>query len=373
MVQPNNDSLRELPDNIGKSNSGDIPLIEYNPDGNQLQSIVSFGETDDTVIVGDEYFQAQKELEFQLVDTQVLPSSLPRESQDYVGGAERVLGTGIGFRTVGGYLTPEVGLKVYVTEKTKSASASSLSSIPSQIRNLPVDVEQVGEVTSYLYNQRYQRSFNCGVSIGNLVETGTLGCLVQLENGKLCLLSNNHVIANLNRSKIGDPILQPGPQDSGQNPQDSIGILEDFVTLNFTGNNKVDAAVAWTTLRSVKPNHVTYTLNPTPLQPRLGMTVVKNGRTTQATIGTITELGINILVNYPTGSANFVNQIGIRGIGNNVFSRRGDSGSLIVSTNSKQPVALLFAGMNNDTLTLANPINEVMSALKIRRFIDRLE
>lgn len=134
---------------------------------------------------------------------------MPAESQDYIGGAERVLGTGIGFRTVGGYLTPEIGLKVYVTEKTKSANASSLSSISSKVRDLPVDIEQVGEVTSYLYNQRYQRSFNCGVSIGNSVDTGTLGCLVQLENGKLCLLSNNHVIANLNRGKIGSSILQP--------------------------------------------------------------------------------------------------------------------------------------------------------------------
>ncbi|MDB9391091.1 hypothetical protein PN432_09080, partial [Microcystis aeruginosa CS-579] len=64
---------------------------------------------------------------------------------------------------------------------------------------------------------------------------------------------------------------------------------------------------------------------------------------------------------YPCGAAQFRNQIGIRGIGGNPFSRGGDSGSLIVTANSNQPVALLFAGRTDNSLTFANPIEIVNS------------
>lgn len=378
MTQTPNDpsrssSISELPENLSDSIPEERPLIEYNPDApEEGQSAMAFAETADTVILGKDYFDAQEELESQLRNIRAFPSSLPEETQDYVGGGEQVLGTGLGFRNIRGYLTPEIGLKVYVTEKTLGASASSLSAIPPQVRNIPVDVEQVGEAIPHLYKQRYQRAVNCGVSIGDQIDTGTLGCLVELNNGKLCLLSNNHVIANLNNGKIGDSIIQPGLRDLGRDTQDRIAVLEKFVPIDFSGQNTVDAAVAWTAFRLVKPSHVTYTLNPVPLQPRLGMTVVKNGRTTQSTIGTITDTNINITVGYRTGAAKFRNQIGIRGIGSSVFSRGGDSGSLIVTANTKQPVALLFAGMNDDLVTLANPINSVMSALDIRRFVNRI-
>jgi hypothetical protein len=92
------------------------------------------------------------------------------------------------------------------------------------------------------------------------------------------------------------------------------------------------------------------------------MTVKKNGRTTQATVGRITDINVNISVGgYPCGAAQFRNQIGIPGIGGNPFSRGGDSGSLIVTANSNQPVALLFAGRTDNSLTFANPIEIVNS------------
>jgi len=44
------------------------------------------------------------------------------------------------------------------------------------------------------------------------------------------------------------------------------------------------------------------------------------------------------------------------------FSASGDSGSLIVNSQTAQPVALLFAG--NSTTTVGNPIQPVLAALK---------
>jgi hypothetical protein len=58
------------------------------------------------------------------------------------------------------------------------------------------------------------------------------------------MLSNNHVLANENRGKKGDDILQPGIIDDGQNPTDGVATLADFVRFKRLGANLVDAATA---------------------------------------------------------------------------------------------------------------------------------
>jgi hypothetical protein len=190
-----------------------------------------------------------------------------------------------------------------------------------------------------------------------------------LNNNKLCLLSNNHVIANENDANIGDAIIQPGNAEPAPAPDQLIGRLENFIPIQATGN-LVDAAVAWSSFSRVSPRHVTYSLNPTPVGATIGLTVLKNGRTTQSTVGVVTDLGVNIIVGYdpfPAG-AEMRDQIAIRGI-NGPFSKPGDSGSLIVTVGSKQPIALLFAGSNDNRVTFANPIATVMSVLGINRFV----
>ncbi len=101
------------------------------------------------------------------------------------------------------------------------------------------------------------------------------------------------------------------------------------------------------------------------------MATMKNGRTTQATMGTITDLSARINVAYHDGVATFRDQIGIRGVGG-VFSRGGDSGSLIVTLRTGQPVCLLYAGRRDNSVTFANPIADVMQQLNIDRFLDRV-
>ncbi len=61
-------------------------------------------------------------------------------------------------------------------------------------------------------------------------------------------------------------------------------------------------------------------------------------------------------------------QIGIRGV-HGPFSMPGDSGSLIVAAGTKQPVALLFAGSSDNSMTFANDIQAVKSAMGIERFV----
>ncbi len=98
------------------------------------------------------------------------------------------------------------------------------------------------------------------------------------------------------------------------------------------------------------------------------MSVMKNGRTTQATQGVIPGVAVNdVRVAFDDGIAIFNNQIIIRPIGSGPFGQGGDSGSVIVSVGTRQPVGLLFAG--STTHTIANPIASVISELGIRRFL----
>src|SRR5207253_2932602 len=115
-------------------------------------------------------------------------------------------------------------------------------------------IEAVGEFTER------QRPAEGGSSVGHFAITaGTLGCLCVVD-GNLCILSNNHVLANVNRGKRGDAILQPGRVDGGTSA-DKIAELQDFVKINFNSSNKVDCAVALTSFDLASPEHKVFIID----------------------------------------------------------------------------------------------------------------
>jgi hypothetical protein len=104
--------------------------------------------------------------------------------------------------------------------------------------------------------------------------------------------------------------------------------------------------------------------SPTIIEPVIGASVRKSGRTTGLTTGTINTINTSINVGYTScGTARFVGQIIITP---GSFSAAGDSGSPILrnvwdSAGRRRPVGLLFAG--SSTLTVANRIGDVLGAL----------
>ena len=205
----------------------------------------------------------------------------------------------------------------------------------------------------------------CGVSIGHFnITAGTLGCLVDIA-GERHILSNNHVLADSNGGTAADDILQPGPADgTSSNPARRIGGLADYEPIDFTGDNRIDAAVAsLDDNASVTPDIMTLGLaSSSPVAPILGAPVAKHGRTTGLTFGNIVDVSFDGYVNFGTQLQPrlvwFENQIGIQG-DTTRFSGGGDSGSLVVDRPGSHPVGLLFAG--DDTQTLANPIDLVLN------------
>ena len=113
-----------------------------------------------------------------------------------------------------------------------------------------VDVRYIGRVakraTGVPWHQDRNRPLRIGGSVGHFkVTAGTLGGFVRSRGKKdVLILSNNHVLANENRSKIGDAVLQPGSIDGGRRPDDRVATLHKFVKLTKTKANVIDCAIA---------------------------------------------------------------------------------------------------------------------------------
>ncbi|MEQ1953172.1 hypothetical protein [Mesorhizobium sp. CN2-181] len=228
----------------------------------------------------------------------------------------------------------------------------------------------------------------CSVSPTTVTYAGTLGCFCRDNaTGEICILSNNHVLADVNRVPLGTTVKQQGALDGGTSGPDDIAELLRFVHIQFGGMpNSVDAAIAKVTAHGRQEDRAGIFDNSTPsaqvatfrpgtaVTASPGMTVQKTGRTTCHTIGRVRTVNVNnYLVNMGAGLgvARFDGQITIdMNMPDKLpFSRSGDSGSIIVDQQGN-PVALLFAGSKsggagNLGITGANPISNVMAQLGI--------
>ena len=91
------------------------------------------------------------------------------------------------------------------------------------------------------------------------------------------------------------------------------------------------------------------------------LAVQKYGRTTGLTKGTITGINVIISVDYNPGTTIFTDQIEISAIGKGAFIKSGDSGSLLVTDPTAQPVGLIFAGDRRGKIGFANRIDLVLN------------
>lgn len=355
-------------------------------------------------------------------------TSIHERHKNSIYSNQNIRGSGIGRRKSDN----KTVIKVY-------SSNRDTGNIPISVDGMPVEVEYVGEITALRTKKpprninnrrkplahsvrndssipsydiqagsidrrdRFDRPVPIGISVGHSdVSAGTLGCRVS-QGCHLFVLSNNHVLANQNDAEIGDPIIQPGSFDGGNAPADTIGLLYDYVPLNFTTScnvntcNRVDAAIAEVTGAYVI-NATTSDGYGTPrdetIEPYVGMKVMKYGRTTGLSYGYIDSLNAIVDVNFGTTSntnyARFVSQIIIKPADDasySDFSAGGDSGSLIVAADAnypapdcvndpapctwdypplgdeRKPVGLLFAGGGG--ITVANDISDVLGAFDI--------
>jgi hypothetical protein len=212
---------------------------------------------------------------------------------------------------------------------------------------------------------------------GNFCCSGTLGSLV-VRAAKNYVLSNNHVLARRDQAALGEHITQPGLVDTNCTAGTEVATLSQFIKLR-TGTHPADAAIAQIVANKVDTTGTVLQFGSvsggladsappanTTVAPAVAMPVAKSGRTSGLSCSKITLTNVNVTVGYETGcnggtpfNVNYTNQIDIESVS---FGAPGDSGSLIVDALTAQPVGLLYAG--SDTDTIANPINTVLANLK---------
>ena len=232
---------------------------------------------------------------------------------------------------------------------------------------------------------------NTNDSSGNFCCSGTLGSLV-VRGGTYYILSNNHVMAlsdggnAVSTGNTGDAITQPGLIEvncvsASTRP---VANLSAFFNLQTGPIPKIDAAIAQVASGAVDTSGDILLLGsslnngvPNPGAPAAGTgltpaqaiagphngAVAKSGRTTGLTCSTILGTSVASSVGYYAhcGDANAaftVNYTDLVSVSGGDFSASGDSGSLIVTQDTAEAVALLFAG--SDTDSVGNPITDVL-------------
>jgi hypothetical protein len=312
-------------------------------------------------------------------------------------GKRNVVGVGLGYKISHGVNTGELGLIVSVTHKADVSALAAKDVVPQALNGIKTDVVVTGKFYAQDSNTdpkgRWRPVVPPGVSIGHPgVTAGTFGCLVRRGN-EVFILSNNHVLADVNAGKAGDPILQPGVADGGT-ADDHIAKLADYVpidfgtsepecsivdlitkTLNYVagafgsshqlqavkktpGVNRVDAALAWPLSPDLVKNEILNIGVPAGVGAvTLGLDVQKMGRTTGHTTGKVTQIDATVQIDYDGLTGLYSGQIIA-----SPMSQGGDSGSAVLDMD-KRVVGLLFAG--SDAATIINPIDEVFSALNV--------
>lgn len=283
-----------------------------------------------------------------------------------------VMGVGIGPKMRDGKPTGDLSVHVYVEYKIERAALPKDMLLPTQVESVPVDVIESGRFASQLIPIQRQRLRparpGCSVgfeSAGGRVNAGTFGAVVELR-GEEYILSNNHVLADTNTLPLGTDIYQPGSFDSIDG--EPIARLAKFIPLTNSGPNQVDCAIAKIIASGlVDPvflPKVDRLLSANAVEPTLGATVEKVGRTTGHTTGEIFDIDADVMIDLPRiGPARFENQLLVRGNGGGVFSAKGDSGSVIVVQRTKQATGLLCAG--SSLYTVANRMSAVLEALGV--------
>ena len=134
-----------------------------------------------------------------------------------------VLGVGLS----GGGVPGQPSLVVYVEseaneEQVRREIVDTLGVQAASSDDLSVVVEVTGPIEAYTSNRSKFRPAPAGASVGHFrITAGTIGGWARGRGNRSrrqLMVSNNHVLADENRGRFGDPIIQPGRADGGANP-----------------------------------------------------------------------------------------------------------------------------------------------------------
>lgn len=311
-------------------------------------------------------------------------SKIQEDEQDKLLARDNVVGVAVSHKIKKDQDTGDPCLTVFVEQKLDSALLGSDQAIPRSIKKYKTDVIETGPIFAEPHHTEDLaqdeepdvgiqtlrgriRPVEGGYSVGHYrITAGTMATAVYDRSPfpgiprRYYMLSNNHVLANSNDARIGDPILQPGRHDGGTYPRDLVARLYRFVPIRFDGKcNYVDAAIAVGEFHDL--DREVYWIGYVKGVATVGVNTIvqKTGRTTSYTTGRVTAINATVNVNYGSGRVGRM----CRQIVTTNMSAGGDSGSLLCDMNERA-VGLLFAG--SSSVTIHNDIRYVQALLGIR-------
>ena len=297
---------------------------------------------------------------------------------EYLIALKNVNGIGLGFKYINEINTFEPCIHVLVEKKISSKYLTSNNIIPKTYMGIKTDVINVGVMEAFSSDNLRSRvrPIKGGYSVGSQMpdgtfKSGTITCIVQKkikDKVEFFILGNNHVLAGSNEIPIGSKIIQPSDTDGGK-IKDTIGVLSNFIKIKkenifYAPNNYVDCAIAKIDSSLVssyigeigKLNGVG--------KASLGLEVVKVGKMTGLTRGTIKTIGATVISIINKDFALFKKQIVVK-----TSSINGDSGAPLLNSSNEILGLLMTANSSTGTSTF-NDINLVLKALKVDLYLD---
>jgi hypothetical protein len=299
--------------------------------------------------------------------------------EDEILTFDGVVGVDIGYKEINGQQTDTLAIRVLVERKLPLDEIEENQRIPRIIQDNPTDVIERGRVHFMQDTGRYDPLVGgiSGGTCGGVLGTGTLGAVVRdVSTGRLGMLSNWHVLVGGVSGSTGLSVAQPGPFDNGSCSSDAIGTVTRSAI-----NEDVDAAVlllngarpAINAIQDFGTLVAPGTLNVT--SNMIGWPVVKRGRTTGLTYGTIDTIDASFEMWDGGVRRIFKRQIGIwrNKTMNWSFGRPGDSGSVVVDITNRRVIGLYFASSTppftfDNSYGYANRISSVLFSLGVQIF-----
>ena len=289
--------------------------------------------------------------------------------------------------------TRKQGIRFHVTHKRPLRRVAKDQRLPDAIAGIECDVVEARYAPHAASVDPRDRAelLRPGLSIGSVVggHTGTLGAFVRdRDSGAQCLLSNWHVLAGNARCQPGDAIVQPGPDDLGPNLPTKVAELLRVTDLA----HGLDAALARVTALHTDGTPLGLARPPrTVVAPRVGMRLVKSGRSTGVTRAMVDGEEGSFVLDYSefgdrprwmdgvrlvpdramvSGPAHVDDSALVSGPAHvdDEVSLNGDSGALFVDPATDAAVALLFGGEDGvgpqSEYALAHPLAVVLERLR---------
>lgn len=302
-----------------------------------------------------------------------------------------VHGLSIGFKVVAGEPVRRLAVRVHVTRKEPLAALPRRMRIPRTIDGIPTDVVEMPVFRAAMAGARALASPSapCPDLQGRLrplvpgasaahpdVAGGSIGAFVRSLRagdppGARYLLSCAHVLAPGSEPATEARVLQPAAAHGGDD-DDEVATFARAVPID-PARAEVDAAIALVDGATHCRNEVCGLGHlGASRKARLREAVRKAGAVTGLTTGRIDDVDADQIVWLPgIGPVQFEDQLLIVGSGASaVFATKGDSGALVLGDSDRAALGLYFAGPDDGSLALANPIRRVEAALGVRGWID---